>query len=208
LAWLASLAQQRRRARQSLSEGLSQQTDSAYQARHAGQGRVCQSGGPKHGELCERIFCETGSWDVKIRRAKASDAARCAKISLVRTAEELKKLLKQDDAEWLVLEDDSGVVVGLGIIHFWAWNKMAWIWDLTVDEAEREKGYGTALLKGMLKAAKRGGARVMMEIGTPNPRAWPLTELLINNGFRICGTNDRWFADHKNPTAVFYGYDL
>ena len=145
---------------------------------------------------------------MKIRRAKKSDAARCAKISLVRTAEELKRLLKQDDAEWLVLEDDSGTVVGLGIIHYWAWNKMAWIWDLTVDEAEREKGYGTALLKGMLKAAKKGGARVMMEIGTPNPKAWPLTELLINNGFRICGTNDRWFADQKNATAVFYGYDL
>jgi len=32
--------------------------------------------------------------------------------------------------------------------------------------------------------------------------------LLVNNGFRVCGMNDRWFADQKNPTAVFYGYDL
>jgi len=30
----------------------------------------------------------------------------------------------------------------------------------------------------------------------------------VNNGFRICGSNDRWFADQKNATAVFYGYDL
>ncbi len=145
---------------------------------------------------------------MKIRRAKASDAARCAKISLVRTAEELKKLLKQDDVEWLVLEDDSGVVVGLGIIHFWAWNKMAWIWDLTVDESERGKGYGRTLLKGMLKAAKKAGARVMMDFGPPNPHDCSLCELLVYNGFRVCGTNDRWFADQKNPTAVFYGYDL
>jgi len=65
---------------------------------------------------------------VKIRRAKASDAARCAEISCVRTAEELKKLLKQGDTQWLVIEDDNGVVVGLGIINFWAWNKMAWIY--------------------------------------------------------------------------------
>jgi predicted N-acetyltransferase YhbS len=145
---------------------------------------------------------------VKIRRAKASDAARCAKISFVRTAEELKKLLRKDDTQWLVIEDDGGTVVGLGIINYWAWNKMAWIWDLTVDETKREKGYGTALLKGMLKAAKKAGARVMMDFGTPYPHAWPLVELLINNGFRICGTNDRWFADQKNATAVFYGYDL
>ncbi len=145
---------------------------------------------------------------MKIRRAKASDAARCAKISCVRTAEELKKLLRKDDTQWLVIEDDNGVVVGLGIINFWAWNKMAWIWDLWVDKAEREKGYGTALLKGMLKAAKKAGARVMMDFGTPNPHTCSLVQLLINNGFRVCGTNDRWFADQKNPTAVFYGYDL
>jgi GNAT superfamily N-acetyltransferase len=145
---------------------------------------------------------------VKIRRAKASDAARCTEFSCVRTAEELKKLLRQDDTQWLVIEDDSGTVVGLGIINFWAWNKVAWIWDLWVDKREREKGYGTALLKGMLKAAKKAGARVMMDFGTPTPRDCSLVQLLINNGFCVCGTNDRWFADQKNPTGVFYGYDL
>ena len=145
---------------------------------------------------------------MKIRPAKASDAARCTEFSCVRTAEELKKLLKQGDTQWLVIEDDAGVVVGLGIIHFWAWNKMAWIWDLWVDQSERGKGYGTALLKGMLKAAKKGGARVMMDVGTPNPHADSLSKLLVSNGFRICGSNDRWFADQKNATAVFYGYDL
>ncbi len=145
---------------------------------------------------------------MKIRRAKASDAARCAKISCVRTAEELKKLLRRDDTQWLVIEDDGRTVVGLGIINFWAWNKMAWIWDLWVEEAERGKGYGSAMLKGMLRAAKKGGARVMMDFGTPNPHACSLVQLLINNGFRICGTNDRWFADQKNATAVFYGHDL
>jgi len=145
---------------------------------------------------------------VKIRQAKASDAARCTEFSCVHTAEELKKLLKQDDTQWLVIEDDGGTVVGLGIIHYWAWNKMAWIWDLWVDKSERGKGYGTILLKGMLKAAKRGGARVMMDVGVPNPNADSLSKLLVNNGFRICGTNDRWFANQKDPTAVFYGYDL
>ena len=145
---------------------------------------------------------------MKIRPAKASDAARCAEISCVRSAEELKKLLRRDDTQWLVIEDDSGTVVGLGIINFWSWNKVAWIWDLWVEQAERGKGYGSVLLKGMLKAAKKGGARVIMDFGTPNPHACSLVQLLINNGFRICGSNDRWFADQKNATAVFYGYDL
>ena len=144
---------------------------------------------------------------MKIRRAKASDAARCARISPIRTVDELKKLLKQSDTQWLVIEDDRGTVVGVGIINYWAWNKMAWIWDLTVDEKQRGKGYGSALLKGMLRAAKKVGARVMMDFGPPNPHDCSLCELLVYNGFRICGTNDRWF-DHKYPTAVFYGYDL
>ncbi len=147
-------------------------------------------------------------FNLKIRRAKERDAARCAKISRIRTADELKKLLKQDDTQWLVIEDKGGAVVGLGIINFWAWNKMAWIWDLTVDEAERGKGYGSALLKGMLRAAKKGGARIMMDFGTPKPHDCSLIQLLVYNGFRVCGMNDRWFADQKDATAVFYGYDL
>jgi hypothetical protein len=47
-----------------------------------------------------------------------------------------------------------------------------------------------------------------MDVGPPRPHDCSLSELLVNNGFRVCGTNDRWFADQKYPTAVFYGYDL
>ena len=94
---------------------------------------------------------------MKVRPAKTSDAARCAQISPVRTAEELRKLLGQEDTQWLVLED-GGDVVGVGILHYWAWNQMAWIWDLTVDEGQRGKGCGRTLLKGMLRAAKKAGA--------------------------------------------------
>ena len=106
------------------------------------------------------------------------------------------------------IQEYASEVVGPGIINFWDWNKLAWIWDLWVDKSERGKGYGTALLKGMLKAAKKAGARVMMDFDTPNPHASSLVRLLVNNGFRVCGTNDRWFADQKDATAVFYGYDL
>jgi hypothetical protein len=42
----------------------------------------------------------------------------------------------------------------------------------------------------------------------PNSYADSLSKLLVNGGFRIRGSNDRWFADQKNATAVFYGYDL
>ena len=49
-----------------------------------------------------------------------------------------------------------------------------------------------------------------MKSGATCPILMPiqLSKLLVKSGFRIRGANDRWFADQKNATAVFYGYDL
>lgn len=143
---------------------------------------------------------------MKIRPARAEDAQRCAEISPIRSPEELRSLLGQSDARWLVIEDDAGSVVGIGIIHLWPWNKVAWVWDLTIEEKERGKGYGRTLLKGMIETARQMRARVLMDFEPP--KGSPLADLYLKNGFRICGTNDRWFACDKDSTAVFYGYDL
>lgn len=143
---------------------------------------------------------------MKVRPAKAEDAQRCGEISPIRSPEELRNLLGQSDVRWLVIENDVGIVVGIGIIHLWDWNKVAWVWDLTIDEKERGKGCGTALLEGMIEAACQMGARVLMDFDST--RASPLAGLYLKNGFRICGTNDRWFACDRDSTAVFYGYDL
>ncbi|MHC4618805.1 MAG: GNAT family N-acetyltransferase [Planctomycetota bacterium] len=142
---------------------------------------------------------------MKIRRAKPEDAKRCSEISRIRTADELVSLLGRSDVRWLVIENQNMEVAGIGIIHLSAWNKVVWVWDLTIEEKERDKGYGTALLKGMIKEARQMGGLVLMDFDAAKPGAY--AELYIHNGFRICGINDRWFA-HKYPTAVFYGYDL
>ena len=146
------------------------------------------------------------SFLMKVRPAKAEDAQRCAEISHIRSAEELGNLLGQSDVRWLVIENDAGVVVGTGIIHLWDWNKVAWVWDLTIEGKERGKGYGRNLLKGMIEAARQMGARVLMDFESAKGSA--LADLYLKSGFRICGTNDRWFASDKDSTAVFYGYDL
>lgn len=146
------------------------------------------------------------SFLMKVRPAKAKDAQRCAEISSIRSAEELRSLLGQSDVTWLVMENDAGIVVGIGIIHLWDWNKVAWVWDLTIEEKERGKGYGRNLLKGMIEAARQMGARVLMDFEFA--KGSQLADLYLKSGFRICGTNDRWFASDKDSTAVFYGYDL
>ena len=143
---------------------------------------------------------------MKVRAATSEDARQCAEISRIRPTDELTRMLRQNDVTWLVIEDDSGIVVGIGIIHLWTWNKVAWVWDLTIDEPHRGKGFGRTLLKGMTQAARKMGARVLMDF--ESPRAGSLTHLYLESGFRVCGTNDRWFACEKDPTAVFYGYDL
>ena len=146
------------------------------------------------------------SFLMKVRPARPEDAQRCAEISSIRSAEELKNLLGQPGVRWLVIENDAGTVVGIGIIHFWDWNRVAWVWDLTVEENERGKGYGRNLLKGMIEVARQMGARVLMDYEFSRGSA--LADLYLKSGFRICGTNDRWFACDRDSTAVFYGYDL
>ena len=143
---------------------------------------------------------------MNVRPSVPRDARRCAQISPMRSPSELKRLLGRSDVRWLVIENDAGKVVGIGIIHFWAWNKVAWVWDLTIDEKERNKGHGRALLKGMIGAAREMEARVLMDFDSTRQNA--LVDLYLKNGFRICGTNDRWFACNKDSAAVFYGYDL
>ena len=141
-----------------------------------------------------------------VRAATAADAERCAAISRIRSAKELAGLASQADVRWLVIEDAEGTVVGLGIVHFWPWNRLAWVWDLTIDEKERGKGRGRALLKGMIQAAREMGARTLMDFEPSKGAA--LADLYNKNGFLICGTNDRWFDSSRDKTAVFYGYDL
>jgi GNAT superfamily N-acetyltransferase len=142
----------------------------------------------------------------KVRHASRKDAACCAEISPLRTAEQLTDLLRDPDVGWLVVEDDEDIVVGVGIIQIWRWSKVAWVWDLTVDKKVRGKGYGRTLLKGMIEEARRRGAKVLMDFDHPSQS--PLTDLYAKTGFRICGTNDRWFPNEKDTTATFYGYDL
>ena len=53
----------------------------------------------------------------------------------------------------------------------------------------------------MIDASRQMGARVLMNFDSPKHNN--LVDLYLHNGLRICGTNDRWFPDPKNPTAVF-----
>ncbi len=143
---------------------------------------------------------------MKIRSATAEDAARCAEISSLRPADELKAFLDDPTMAWPVIEDRREIVVGFGLINLWTWSGVAWIWDITIDKSERGQEYGLFLLDGMIQTARDMGARVLMDFDYPQGN--DLNQLYFGNGFRICGSNDRWFPSGKDHTAVFYGYDL
>lgn len=174
--------------------------------RHCVQVGVCTVGRRKHGTVRSGVSEGPGGLAMTVRPATAGDAQRCAEISALRPANELEALLDQSDVQWLVIESDEGTVVGIGIIHFWPATGVAWVWDLTIEEKERGRGYGRGLLRGMISAAREMGARVLMDFETT--KTTPLSSLYLKTGFRICGTNDRWFAADKDATAAFYGYDL
>lgn len=143
----------------------------------------------------------------KARRATRDDAKRCSEFLPARSAEDLAGLIDQPDVEWIVLEDEAGWVVGTSIIHHWPWNKVVWLWELAVDPARRRRGYGTTLLEATVEAAREMGAVVLMDWASSTAPG-PFVHMMLRNGFRICGTNDRWLPAEKDTTAVFYARDL
>ena len=108
-----------------------------------------------------------------------------------------------------VIERDTGLLIGTVTFNHVDFHHLTAAISFVIGHPEaRGKGYGTALLRAMIKTAKQMGARVLMDFGTDKPAKCSLVQLQLRNGFRVCGMNDRWFANQKNSTAVFYGYDL
>jgi len=52
-------------------------------------------------------------------------------------------------------------MVGFGRVHFYRWNKSAYVINLLVDASYRRRGIGFLLLKAMEEFARENDARVI-----------------------------------------------
>ena len=142
----------------------------------------------------------------KVRAAAAQDAEACASITATgRDAAAFASAFGSDTEAWVVLEDEDGEAICVAGCQFWAWNRVAWVMDLTIRRDRRGHGHGRLLLDALLAAAKRRGALVLMDF---EPQGGAMTEFYLQNGFRICGFCDRYLPGTEDPSVVFLSRDL
>jgi ribosomal protein S18 acetylase RimI-like enzyme len=147
---------------------------------------------------------------VKVREAKIEDLP--AIIALMERnneslGEDLAALFRvenpNEEYKLFVAEQDDKIV-GFSRVHFYKWNRSAYVINLLVDMGYRRRGIGTLLLKIMEEFAKEKKARVLMfDTAVDNI---PALNLYLKSGFRICGYNDKLYESEK--TAVYLAKEL
>lgn len=141
-----------------------------------------------------------------VRPARDADAEICAGITATgRTPAAFVAGFTSDAESWVVLEGESGEVIGVAGCQVWRWNRVAWVMDLSVRRDRRGHGHGRILLEALIDAARRSGALVLMDF---EPQRGDLIEFYLSHGFRICGFCDRYLPGTEDPSVVFLGRDL
>ncbi|MEM0007339.1 MAG: GNAT family N-acetyltransferase [Candidatus Bathyarchaeia archaeon] len=146
----------------------------------------------------------------KIRIAERADLPKILEL-IKRNGEPLNEDLEaifnfespNEKCRFFVAEED-GKIVGFSRVHFYRWNKSAYVINLLVDAGYRRRGIGSLLLKAMEDFAREKGARVLMfDTAIDNI---PALNLYLKNGFKICGYNGKLYENDK--TALYLAKEL
>lgn len=117
---------------------------------------------------------------------------------------DFKKII-EGNHDYFYVGTENNKIIGFSGFHYYAWNNSASVIDIFVHPDFRKNGYGTQLIKKIIKEAKAIKARVIMA------EAPSLSNALIaylKNGFRICGFNDRYYDNTGKEIAMFLSKDL
>ena len=100
----------------------------------------------------------------------------------------------QNESFYGVLCEDGGEIIGYGGITVTA--DTADIDNIAVTEVYRGGGVGTKILKELIKAAKKGGAKkVFLEVRVSNSNAM---KLYLKNGFNGVYARTRYYSDGED----------
>ncbi|MDE7214885.1 MAG: ribosomal protein S18-alanine N-acetyltransferase [Clostridia bacterium] len=104
----------------------------------------------------------------------------------------------QSESFYGVLCEDGGEIIGYGGITVTA--DTADIDNIAVTEAYRGGGVGTKILKELIKAAKKGGAKkVFLEVRVSNSNAM---KLYLKNGFKGVYARTRYYSDGEDGLVM------
>lgn len=104
----------------------------------------------------------------------------------------------QNESFYGVLCEDGGEIIGYGGITVTA--DTADIDNIAVTEVYRGGGVGTKILKELIKAAKKGGAKkVFLEVRVSNSNAM---KLYLKNGFNGVYARTRYYSDGEDGLVM------
>lgn len=140
--------------------------------------------------------------DPEFRPYTSADCEACQTIAGLST-DYAHALDDNADAIEVVVVD--GRVIGFAFIQVWRWNRVAWVGDVLIDESYRNQGFGSSLLRRIEDRARELGCQVIMDAP---PTTHPVVSYYLKRGYRICGFNDRYYADTDVTTALFVCKEL
>ena len=115
-----------------------------------------------------------------------------------------RELISSKNSEMFILEFENKII-GFTGLEYHDWNNTAQIIDIFVHPSHREKGYGTKLVKFLVKYLKNKKYRALI---AEAPSSNPVLILYQKNNFRICGFNDRYYSNKGKEIALFLSKEL
>ena len=143
---------------------------------------------------------------MKILRATIKDLPEINRLNIkyFKEIRDFKKIIESShDYFYVGVEDNK--IIGFSGFHYYAWNNSASVIDIFIHPDFRKKGYGSQLIKKIIKEAKVVKARAIM---AEAPSLSNALTAYLKNGFRICGFNDRYYDNTGREIAIFLSKDL
>jgi len=142
-----------------------------------------------------------------VREATQRDVKTCARIEKQVSAEsieiiedEIEKQIEEEDHFIFVAEEEERVV-GFISAEWQRWNNSLYIDSLYIDENYRRKGYGSQLLKQMIKKSREiRSKKVFIDVEAGNTHA---IILYLKHGFEINGYVQDFYRSKEEGDAVF-----
>ncbi len=142
-----------------------------------------------------------------VREATQEDVKACAKIEKQESGEsieiiedEIEKQIEDENYFIFVAEEDKRVI-GFISAEWQRWNNSVYIDSLYIDKNYRYRGYGSQLLKKMIKRSREiKSKKVFIDVETGSKNA---IILYLRHGFEINGYVQDFYRSKEEGNAVF-----
>lgn len=142
-----------------------------------------------------------------VRPATKADARTCARIEKQESGEsieiiedDIEKQIEEED-QFIFVAEEGGKVVGFISAEWQRWNNSVYIDSLYIDENHRYKGYGSQLLKEMIRKSREvRSKKVFIDVEAGNTNA---LIMYLKHGFEVNGYVQDFYRSREEGNAVF-----